>query len=307
MNWLALIALEVLFYSISIFIDNYTSDTFFRGRGAASQKLFFGYAFTIFGIVIALIFGIDFEHASWINLCMFFLTGVLSTVAGFPFYRALELDDSTNLSIFVQLAPVLYLIFGWLFLGEKISVQQLIAFIIILAGPFFVIASSKKNRRKRRIRGALMAALYVLITVSGNLIFVTNSVPGLSFATPSAMLFLGKGISNLVFMYCSKRYRKRFRDVAEKNGKKLYIPLTINAFACLVKDITGRVALCIAPTVAFASAISDSGKPIVMFLMGIILSIIWPEFGREKISKKSVSVHLIATVLVVVGIILLQA
>ena len=61
-----------------------------------------------------------------------------------------------------------------------------------------------------------------------------------------------------------------------------------------------------APSVALASAASDSTTPIMIFFMGIVLTILWPNFGREKLNRKSVLVHLIATVLVVAGIILIQ-
>jgi hypothetical protein len=74
----------------------------------------------------------------------------------------------------------------------------------------------------------------------------------------------------------------------------------------VTKDFTYRAALFMAPSVAVASAASDSSTPIVIFFMGILLTLIWPEFGREKLNRKSIIVHLIATILVVVGIVLIQ-
>jgi hypothetical protein len=55
-----------------------------------------------------------------------------------------------------------------------------------------------------------------------------------------------------------------------------------------------------------ASAASDSVTPVVIFFMGIVLTLIWPKFGREKLNRKNVLVHLVATMLVVIGIVLLQ-
>ena len=72
------------------------------------------------------------------------------------------------------------------------------------------------------------------------------------------------------------------------------------------KEFTYRAALATAPTVAMASVASDSSEPIVIFFMGLLLTLLWPKFGREKLDKKSIIVHLVATALVVTGIIILQ-
>jgi hypothetical protein len=40
--------------------------------------------------------------------------------------------------------------------------------------------------------------------------------------------------------------------------------------------------------------------------MGLLLTLIWPKFGREKLQKKVILVHFIATILVVIGIVLMQ-
>ena len=84
-------------------------------------------------------------------------------------------------------------------------------------------------------------------------------------------------------------------------------PLSINCLVRVVQQFAYRGALIAAPTVAIASVASDSAEPIVIFFMGLLLTLIWPKFGREKLQRKTVLVHLIATILVVVGIILLQA
>ena len=306
MSWLVLVAIAVIFDSLRIFIDNYVSDVYFKGRGSASQKLFYGYFFIAAAVILFLIFGIDFEHTTFANLAWIFVAGILSTVAGIPYYRALEYEDSTTLSIFIQLAPVLYLVLGWLFLGEQFEPAQLIAFAVILAGPMVIIFSGRKNGRQATMGAVVMAAIYILISVTGNLIFVKNNSCDLIFTTPMMVLFLGKGLSNLAIMYGVPKYRRRFLTVLKKNRKKLLRTLCVDGVVSLIKDFAYRGTLILAPTVAIASAVSDSVEPIVIFVMGIILTLIWPKFGREKLTKKAVLTHLIATVLVVTGIVILQ-
>ncbi len=308
MNWLILVFITVLLDSTRIFIDNYTSDYYFKGKFAVAQKLFFGYVFIIFSLVLIFLAKDEILSAPILTILTFSLSGLLTSVAGIPYYRALELDNSINLGIFIQLAPILYLILGWFFLNEPFSPLQLLAFIAILSAPLLIVITTRKRSRKIKIKAVFYSFLYVFIAVIANLIFVKeNSITeNLSFTTEMALLFLGKGIGNLIIIYTRPKWRKRFLTVFKSSHRKVLRPLFCSGFFGIAKDFTYRSALTLAPSVALASAASDSITPIVIFFMGILLTLVWPKFGREKLDKKSVLVHLIATILVVVGIILLQ-
>lgn len=306
MNWLAFVAIATLFDSIRIFIDNYTSDVYFKENGAVSQKLFYGYTYILISVIILFFTGFDFISQNLIVILLLLLSGMLSSLSGIPYYRALEIDDSTNIGIFIQLAPILYLILGCLFLGETISPSQFIAFFIIIAAPLLIVLSSRKRSRKTKLRAIFFAFLYILIAVISNLIFVKANTESIDFVSEIAILFLGKGIANLLIIYSYPKWRKRFLTVVKSSKRKVLRPLISNTIIGVIKDFAYRGALVTAPVVALASAAADSSEPIVIFFMGLVLTLIWPKFGREKLNKKSVLVHLAATILVVAGVILLQ-
>jgi len=306
MSWLLFVAIAVTFDSLRIFIDNYTSDVYFKGKYAVSQKLFFGYFFTIVAIIMFLIFGLNFSIVPVEAFILLFIAGLCSSIAGIPYYRALEIDDSTNVGIFIQLSPVLYLIFGWFLLGETFSPMQLVAFFIVLSAPLLVVFTTRKNSRKIRFRAMLYALTYVIIDIIGNIIFVKESSLGINFVNGLNIIFLGKGIGNLAIVYLVPKWRKRYSFVKKESKGRLFRPLLANGLTSLVKDFSYRGALIAAPAVALASAASDSFEPLVIFFMGIVLTLIWPKFGREKLTKKTVLVHLLATIIAVAGIILMQ-
>lgn len=305
MNWLALVAIAVIADSIRIFIDNYVSDVYFKGSGAFAQKFF--YAFTAFICAGILFFISDFGllSISLSTLLMLILSGIMSNVASIPYYKALEIDDSTNLGIFIQLAPVLYLVLGWAFLGETLSFLQVIAFCVILAAPILIVLTTRKRSRKTRLRAVFYSFLYVLIAVIANLIFVQQSTE-LDFLAGMTGLLIGKGIGAFLIFAVYPKWRRRFFQVVKKSKRRVLRPLIVNSVVGFFKDLAYRAALVVAPSVALASAASDSTEPIAIFFMGIVLTLVAPKFGREKLDSKTVFVHIIATVLVVVGIILLQ-
>ena len=306
MSWLFFVAIAVVADSLRIFIDNYVSDVYFKGRHAVAQKLFDGCAFVIFGIIMLAVSGFNFANISIAIAILIFISGVMHSISGIPYYRALELDDSTNIGIFTQLAPVFYLILGWFFLDQAFSPLQLVAFAVIICAPLLVVLSTKKRSRKIKIKAVIFAFLYVLISVTGNLIFVKVNSSDFNFITAIGIVLLGKGISDILIVWLVPKWRKRFFDVNRKSKRRLLVPLTMSSLVTTIQQFTYRAALVTAPAVAMASAASDSAEPIVIFFMGLLLTLIWPKFGREKLDRKTVYIHLIATALVVIGIVLLQ-
>ena len=172
MSWLIFVAVAVLFDVFRIFTDNYISDVYYKGREVASQKMFSAWGKTIVAIIILIAVGFSFTDFEPSVIGLLLLSCVLLSIAVIPYYIALGIEDSTNLGIFIQLAPILYLILGWLFLGDTITPIQLIAIVIILIAPIMIVMTSRKRSRKVKLHAVFLAFLYVLLAVIGNLVFV---------------------------------------------------------------------------------------------------------------------------------------
>lgn len=308
MFWLVLIGIYLVTDSAAMFIDNYVTDVYFKGHQAVAQKVFTGWSYTLFSAILAAAIWPQIVETPPLLLVSLTITGIIAGIGSIAYYRALEIEDSTNVAIFFQAAPILYLVFGWFLLGEKFNPLQLIAFAMILAGPLLIVAASRKNSRKAKLRAVFLVLIYVLIYTIGNVLFVkVNSGVEIDFKVAMTFVFFGKGISNLALCYVIRpKWVKRFRRVVKDSKGRVYMPLCADSILCLIKDAAYRLALLTAPAVAIAAAAGDSLEPIVIFMMGIVLTLINPKFGREKLDKKSVAARLFATALVVVGIAVLQ-
>lgn len=306
MNWLILVAASVFAGASCVYTDNYISDTYFKGRGAVAQKFFFTIAFPIVALIIMACCASEFATAEPVTWLILFISGLISSLGGIPYYRALELDDSTNLGIFVQTSPILYLVLGWIFLSETISPLQLVAFCVILSAPLLIILGSGRRSRKIKARAAFYASLYVLMHVIANLIFVAESTESVSLPLGFAVVLLGKGLGNFIILCFRRDWVRRWKSIYRSSHRKILRPMFVSLTCDLIYNVAYKFALLFAPSVALASAISDSAEPIVIFFMGIVLTLIWPKIGREKLTRRNVVIHLIATTLVVVGILLLQ-
>lgn len=306
MKWILVMAAAVISDSLRIFIDNYISDVYFKEHGAVAQKIVSGLAFPIVGLFTLALNNFDISSVPPLTLGLLIVSGILSSIAGIPYFKALEIDDSTNISIFFQFSPILYLIFGWVIGSEQFAATQLVGALIILAAPALIVITARKRSRKVRLRAAALAFLSIILYVLSGETFVLANATDLGLFNEIGLILLAKGLSDLIIIGSRHKWRHRFTSVMRSSHYKVLRPLSASLAMRFVQEFTYRIGLVLAPTVAIASAASDSVGPTVIFFMGLVLTLIWPQFGREKLQKKIILVHLVATILVAIGIIILQ-
>lgn len=306
MNWLVVLAIAVVSDALRIFIDNYISDVYFKEKGAVSQKIVSGIVTPILGIIILIVTGFNFTEIPPVALTLLLMSGVLGSLAGIPYYKALEIDDSTNIGIFFQFSPILYLIIGWIIGDEQFSIIQLLACFTILAAPLLVVITAKKRSRKVRIKAALLAFISIIFYVASGETFIQGNVDGINIFSEIGLVLITKGLSDLLIIGSRRKLRRRLAKVVKSSRRKVLFPINISIVMRVIQEFSYRIGLIIAPSVAIASAASDAVEPAVIFFMGLLLTILWPKFGREKLQKKTVLVHFIATVLVIIGIVILR-
>lgn len=302
--WLVLTIIAALAAAIYTFFDNYIVDVFFKGRTPQAQKVFFGPAYLATAVLIALFANIqEIEVGNAIGLIV---AGALASISYIPYYVALGKEEATSVTILEQLSPIFYLIFGWLILGESISEMQLAAFAIILLSPLAIVLGSRKSSQNSKISIVLLMVGKVTISALANVSVVKFS--GSDLMTSIFYITLGKGLCDIVMSLIFKKWRVRFKQVAKKHRKplKFYGIFLIDHLLWLVSDFTYYAALTLAPIVAMVSAVAKSAQPILVFVLGIVLTAMWPKFGREKNNRRTIISHFIATVLAVIGIVLMQ-
>ena len=231
--------------------------------------------------------------------------GVLSSTASIPYYRALKDEETTTASVFLQLTPVIYLIVDSLIFKVAITPLQILAFFIIIMAPVVIVISRRrKHSRKLELSAAAGFMTYVVLAATSGVI-TTHAGEGFEFTTTFSWFMIGRGIMDLIYYFVHKDWRARYKYVQKHDAKRLYLSLSVAQGVFLIAEFAGRYAL-IVGTPALVSVTSNALEMIIVFVLGIILSIIVPKFGREKLSRHIIIAHLVATILAVIGIIMLQ-
>ena len=302
MLWLILCLSAAAIWSYTSFFDNYLTDVIFRNKLPQAMKIINGPSYIIIAIIVGLILRITIPDYWQIGLLL--LSGAFNSVASIPYYAALKNEEATGATIFYQLQPVLFLIVDYLIFGEQISIRQIIGFVVIMAAPAVVILSRKRaSSRRMAMRAAMLLILFVaLSTVSSEIaVHASYSIP---FTTVFVFYLLGRGIMDC-FIGLSPRLRHRHRYVIRNSKAKYLVPTLVNQILCSVADFVYRYGMVIG-VASIASALTNSAELILTFVNGIVLSIIWPKFGREKLQRRVVLAHVIAVILCIAGIFIIQ-
>lgn len=302
MLWLILCIVAALTWSISAFIDNYQTDVIFKGKTPQAMKVLNGPVYILISIIVGLILQAPIPNIAQIGLLI--LSGALSSVGSLAYYQALKNEEATGATIFYQLQPVLFLIVDFLIFGESITAKQILGFIIILLAPIIVIFTRKRAKSRRMaIHAAALLILYVLIATASAEIAV-RSTAGVDYRSVFIFYLFGRGLTDCLLGLIPK-YRKRHKYIMKHSPKAYVGTVVLNQCLCAFADFVYRYGLVIG-IAALASAITNAAELILTFLLGIILSLIWPNFGREKLHRHLILAHVAAVILCIIGIIIIQ-
>jgi drug/metabolite transporter (DMT)-like permease len=305
MNWIILCLLVALLYAISAFIDNYITDVLFKGRLPQAVKVSNCVFYPATALLIALVFGVQaipFQMA-----LVVFASGAIHSCASLPYFLALRDEETTTAATYFQLLPIICFFADIFLLGKVITNKQIIALaIIILALIVIAIAERKgKRNRKKHLRGSLLLLAYVLIASVSTIIFSHVASFGFDYWSIVFWYVLGRAFFDTTGTIAHKSWRKRFKEVIHAHPVKTMTIILSTSIIYTAGDFIFRYALGLTNS-SFASAVANASELIITFLLGIILTLIRPKFGREKLDKRNVMAHLIAVIMVTTSIILIQ-
>ncbi len=304
MLWIILCVITAAIYSITAFFDNYITDVVFAKKKPQSMKGFNGAGYLIFALLIAFFYdGLKIPDITTIAFVL--LSGIITSISSIPYYIGLGSEEATGAAIFYQIQPVLYLLASVFIFGQSIQPLQITALILLMSAPIIIIFSRKqKKTRKRELKSGLLFGIYVILLVVSGLIY-THFGEGKDYMTCFMFFLAGRGFSDIILFLTHKEWQSDFKQVWGKKRNLFLKTAGINQLLCIVAEFTSRKAL-IDGDISIASALMNSLELILTFVLGILLTIRWPSFGREELHRHVIIAHLVATVACVAGIIILN-
>ncbi len=295
MTWFFVALLASVLWSVSTHIDKYVINKYFKVDGVGSLVIFSGISGVVISIAIFL-FTPVFTISPWYALVII-LNGALLVGSFIPYFYALNEGETSTVVPLYQAVPVFGFILGYIFLGEKLSLFQIVAGALIVIGAIGIsLEIEEKISLKKKVFFLMMlSSLMVAINI---LVFKLVALEE-NFWVTSFWEDIGAILFGLSFFTFVPTYRKQFIYVLRHNT---YPILGLNIFNEMInigaKLLSGFAAL-LAP---IALVLFVNGfQPFFVFIYGIFLTLFFPHISKENIQKKYLAQKILSILIIFIG------
>ena len=301
MSWLAFALCGPILWAISVHLDKYLVERYFKDADVIVLLIFTALmGLVLMPIIAALVPGVFQRDMT--SVVLMILSG-LFYMTGITFYlRALQGHEASMVAPFFQSSPLFGYVLAYLVLGETLTRTQLLGGALIVFGVLSVsIGSGPKRERFRWQLAALMLCAGFVLSLS-TLIFKAFAIQDEFWAT-TFWMFAGEALFGFGFL-CIGRYRRQFLHLLRANGGALIAINASNELINLGGGLANRYALIFAP-LAIVQALGST-TTLFVFVIGVLLTLLFPKVSRENLSASEFARKGLAAILVAIGVMLVS-
>ncbi|MDA1060500.1 MAG: EamA family transporter [bacterium] len=288
MTWLPFAILSHFFWALVNVGDKYLIGNRFKNPYAYQIILVLGGVMTVLLIPF-----IDFAVPNAETMKLLLVSSALWFLAGFPYIKALDIEDVTRVNIWWSFVPIFSLVIAWILLEEKLNSDQLIAFSVLIVAAF--LASFHIKKKSIRFSKGFWLMIFSCFLYAGYAVAMRKIA--LSTDIMNALVWN----SLLVVVYALpltafKFFRKEIKTVSFSSVKM------IGAIAVLgiAANIFNIKALSLGPVALVFSM--EGFQPIFVFIMVFAISFLTKIDLKEETDKANVTLKIISLVLMLLGI-----
>ncbi len=298
--WLLFALSGPVFWALSTHIDKYLVDRYFRHSDTAVLMVFT----SLIGVVMLPPIWL-FERGVFdlpaLDIAVLTATGVFYIGAMLFYLRAIQGDEASVVAPLFQASTLFTYLFGWLFLGERLSAREIGGAALIVAGALLISFDLSSTRRLKGRLVVLMLACTSVLALS-SVVFKFFAVRDRFWVT-TFWTYVGEALFGLAIV-ALPRYRRQFLDLFRRSPGPVVALNGANELINLGGGLGVRYAFLLAP-VALVSAISSTST-LFVFVFGIVLTRFFPGVGRESLERRDLAQKFAAACLMAIGVALLN-
>jgi drug/metabolite transporter (DMT)-like permease len=297
MSWVVFAFSGPVLWAISVHLDKYLVERFFKESNVAVMLLF-----TAFVGVLLLPFIWLYEPSVIApglgSIGLIILAGILYMVAMLLYLQALQTEEASVVAPYFQAGPLFGYGLAYLALGETLTGRQLAGGILIILGALSVSVRFAYGARMFKTRLAVLMLTCGFAGALAGLIFKIFALD-VEFWTTTFWMYAGEAIFGWALLLVPT-YRRQLLATLRVNTAALLSINGSNELINLGGGLGNRYALMFAP-LSIVQAIGST-TTLFVFAFGVVLSLLWPGLGREDLSGRELVKKGIAAVLVAVGV-----
>lgn len=221
---------------------------------------------------------------------------------GFPYIKAIQMEEVTRINIWWNFIPLLSLLFGWFFLGEVLTQKEFFGFLLLIVSA--ILATIHIGKEKIVFSKAVWYMLCAAIAYASYAVllhFISRTVPFVVMFIWTHIFAAGY----VVFLLFYKPIGRAFL----KETTRLSLPLFFVIAGIALLDHLGVFLGQWALALEKASLVSSLAGSQVLFVLLISTSITYffkKNVLHEAIDFKNICIKIIAAVIMIVGVFVLS-
>lgn len=294
MNWIFFSLLAPLFWASSNFVDKYVLEKYTKG---IFDFLFFSTitSWFLFAVLFAFVGMPELTVYSWLPI----LTGII-LIYSYGFYgKALVQGDTSAVVILFKLIPVITVTLAFVFLGQTLSSNELLGFVIVLMGATMV---SFEKRRGLFINGFGMI-LIAIIMWSVMTLVIDYGLTKISFWDYFMLDTLGSALAGLTLFIIPSMRNQIFNGLRVATIGK-YVWFSGNNLLDFFGQMSIKKALAIAPSAGLVMVVMQA-QSFYAIIIGIVLTLFLPNIIREDVSADTLIKKFIGASIMFLGVYIL--
>lgn len=302
MNWFLIALINPIAHAFVNHLDKYLISKYLKG-GSVGTLILFSSLFAVVTLpIIWIIHPSVFETITFARALTLMINGAALVVAIICYLYALDYDEASYVAPFFQLVPIFSFLLGYAILGETLLTNQILAATLIVGGS--AILSVEFKQGKARIKKQL-----VVLMLGSSFFYAINAVIFKSIAAHQGFLdslfwdMAGKVVFGIVLFLWVKSYREQFISLLKSNRFTIISLNIINELLAIIGEVSLVLAVLLAPVVLVQSV--GGLQPMFVFIIGILITMFFPKFGRENLGVRDLVQKFIAIVIITAGVYLL--
>lgn len=278
--------------------DQYLVRKYSTGKRGSGGLVLFSSFIGIFVAVAIGIFTSGIFTISLLDKLLLIITGGITIAWVILYLFTLEIEDISSVVSWFLTVPIFGYVFGYLFLGETLSTQQLTGSAIVLFGVFLISIDFSGQKRKFKWRPVLYMLIACLLIAIAGVIFKYVTI-GNNFWVSSFWQYTGLGIFGIIIYLFVPKFRKEFMLMNRQGGKKIFTLNTISETLTIIGNLLTNYAILLAP-VAMVYLVGNF-QPAIVLLLTITATKFFPHIAKENLKRRILLPKIIAIVIMIVG------
>jgi drug/metabolite transporter (DMT)-like permease len=230
-------------------------------------------------------------------------SGILYMGAMLFYLRAIQSEEASVVAPLFQASTLFTFLLGLILLHELPRWPQLLGVVLIIGGAIGLSLDKHLHLSSFKPRLVLLMLAATFAVALSGVVFKFFAIHD-EFWSTTFWTFVGEGLFGAAIL-AVPRYRRQFVTLFRRNPGAVIGVNAANELINLGGGLGVRYASLLAP-VALVSAVSAT-TTFFVFLFGILLTLFFPKFGREDLSARNVIQKAVGGVLIMTGVVMIQA